>query len=205
MRLPFSAERFFEVFAAYNAALWPAALVLWLASAATVVALVRGRASDRWLAGLLAVLWAWGGLAYHAAFFSRINPAARLFAALFVIEALVFLGMAGAGTLRFGWGRSPRHGLAAVLLVYALAYPGLALVTGHVYPAMPTFGVPCPTTLFTAGLLLGGRPRVPRWPAVVPVVWSAIGGSAALFFGVTPDLMLFPAGAALAVYAFRPG
>jgi hypothetical protein len=204
MRPPFSAAQFFQVFAAYNTALWPAVLALWLASVATVLALVRGRPSDRWLAGLLAVLWAWGGVAYHAAFFSRINPAARLFAALFVIEALVFLRMAGAGTLRFGWGRSPRHLLAAALLVCALAYPGLAVASGHPYPATPTFGVPCPTTLFTGGLLLAARPRVPRWPVVVPVVWSAIGGSAALLLGVTPDLMLFPAGAALAVYAFRP-
>lgn len=203
MRLPFSAAQFFQVFAAYNTALWPAALALWLASAAAVLALIRGRASDRWLAGLLVALWAWGGIAYHAAFFSRINPAARLFAALFVIEALGLLWMAGAGTLRFGRGRSPRHVLAAGLLVYALAYPGLALASGHAYPATPTFGVPCPTTLFTAGLLLAARPRVPRWPVVVPVVWAAIGGSAALLLGVTPDLMLFPAGAALAVYAFR--
>ena len=34
--------------------------------------------------------WAWSALAYHAAFFTRINPAAWLFAALFLVQATAF-------------------------------------------------------------------------------------------------------------------
>jgi hypothetical protein len=71
-----------------------------------------------------------------------------------------------------------------VLLVLALAYSGLALATGHAWPRTPTFGVPCPTTLVTAGFLLAAVPPVPRWLAVIPVLWSIIGGSAALLLGV---------------------
>jgi hypothetical protein len=59
--------------------------------------------------------------------------------------------------------------------------------------------VPCPTTLVTAGFLLAAVPAVPRRLAVIPVLWSIIGGSAALLLGVVPDLMLFVAGAALAM------
>jgi hypothetical protein len=58
--------------------------------------------------------------------------------------------------------------------------------------------VPCPTTLFTAGCLLAAVPPVPRWLLVIPALWSLVGGSAALLLGITPDLMLFAAGAALA-------
>ena len=32
MQLPFTREQFFDLFAAYNAALWPALAALWLAS-----------------------------------------------------------------------------------------------------------------------------------------------------------------------------
>ena len=41
---------------------------------------------------------------------------------------------------------------------------------------------------------------MPRLLLIVPIFWSVVGGSAALLFGMTPDLMLFVAGATLAFY-----
>lgn len=64
--------------------------------------------------------------------------------------------------LRFSWHRSSRHIAAAVVLVYALLYPLVVMANGHSYPSMPTFGVPCPTTILTIGFLLVMEPRV-RW------------------------------------------
>jgi hypothetical protein len=205
MGLPFSREQFLDVFAAYNTALWPAAAILWLATLAGAVQLVSDRAHGVGLSALLAVHWAWSGVAYHARVFSGINPVAWFFAAGFVVQAaaLAWTGVAHA-RLRFDWGRSPRHALAGVLLVLALAYPGLTLATGHAWPRTPTFGVPCPTTLVTAGLLLAAVPPLPRWLVVIPVQWSIVGGSAALLSGVVPDLMLFVAGAALVIDAVAP-
>ena len=43
MTLPFSADAFFDLFAAYNGQLWPAALLLWVGSAWTFLMLLRGR------------------------------------------------------------------------------------------------------------------------------------------------------------------
>ncbi|HEY5550762.1 MAG TPA: DUF6064 family protein, partial [Opitutaceae bacterium] len=65
--------------------------------------------------------------------------------------------------------------------------------------------VPCPTTLFTAGVLLAVAAPVPRWLFVVPIAWSVVGGSAAVLLGMMPDLMLFVAGVCLAVYGVMPG
>jgi hypothetical protein len=78
MQLPFTREQFFDVFAAYNAALWPGVLALWIASALVAVLLFARphRASDRIVSTLLAIHWAWSALAYHMAFFTSINPAA---------------------------------------------------------------------------------------------------------------------------------
>lgn len=75
MALPFSAEHFYEVFDAYNEAVWPAQMFL-LAVAVTAFALVfRPRPwSGVVIAGSLGFLWVWLALAYHLAFFSRINP-----------------------------------------------------------------------------------------------------------------------------------
>ncbi len=192
MHLPFSHDQFLDAFAAYNGALWPEALLLWLLTVAALLALAAGRLSPRLAGILLAVHWAWAGVAYHLAFFAGINPAARLFGALFVLQALLFLWFGvRRPALRVTWGRSPNQILSVVFCGYAVAYPLLAVAAGMRWPRMPSFGVPCPTTLLTVGLLLGlGRGQL-RGLGAIPVLWSLIGGSAALVLGVPPDLMLF--------------
>jgi hypothetical protein len=205
VNLPFTHAQFLDVLGDYNTALWPVAAALWLATLILAVQLFRGRARAGSLVALLALHWVWSGIAYHAVYFTRINPAAKLFAALFVLEAaaLVWLGLVR-HRLTFDAGRTPRHVLAFVFIAYALAYPGLVLLAGMQFPRAPTFGLPCPTTLLTAGLLLAAVPPVPRWVFVIPVVWALVGGTAAFSMSVTPDLMLFVAAAAMLVYAVSP-
>jgi Family of unknown function (DUF6064) len=92
MQLPFTREQFFDLFDAYNGALWPALVALWIASvAASALLLSSRRLPDRWISGLLAAHWTWSALAYHLAFFTRINPAAWVFAAMFLLQAGVFV------------------------------------------------------------------------------------------------------------------
>ena len=205
MRLPFTRADFLDVFAAYNSTLWPAVVALWIATVVVLVLLPREHQASRPLSALLAVHWAWSAIAYHLAFFARINPGARLFAGLFLLQAVLFTWFGVVRTrLTFSWGRSPRHVIATSLYLYALAYPVLSLLLGHDWPRAPTFGVPCPTTILTIGLLLAVEPPLSRWLAVIPVTWALIGGSAAFVLGVRTDLMLLPAGAGLALYAIEP-
>ena len=205
MRLPFTEAQFLDVFGAYNTVHWPVVLGLWVVTFVFTVAILRGRAHPVALTTLSAVHWAWSGGVYHAGFFTRINPAAWVFAGLFVAQALAFvwLGMLNR-RLFFDSGWTTRHVLAGFLLLYSLAYPFLVLLSGHEFPRAPAYAVPCPTTLFTAGVLLATVPPVPRSLFVVPIAWSLVGGSAALVLGMTPDLMLFAAGACLMAYAVRP-
>jgi hypothetical protein len=206
MRLPFTEAQFLEVFRAYNVALWPVVVGLWLVTLAFTVELLRGRAHPVALSALTAVYWVWSGMAYHAVFFTRINPAAWLFAGLFVAEAVAFLWF---GVLKrrlvFDVAWTPRYVLAGAFLLYSLVYPLLVWLTGHQFPSAPLFAVPCPTTLFTAGLLLTGAAPVPRSLFFIPIAWSVVGGSAALVLGMTPDLMLFAAGVCLVAYGVMPG
>jgi hypothetical protein len=69
------------------------------------------------------------------------------------------------------------------------------MATGHNYPAVPIFGVtPCPVTIFTFGMLLLTIGPVPRWLLVIPVIWSLIGGSAAILLAVPQDWLLLVSG-----------
>lgn len=201
MTLPFTRDQFLDVFAEYNEALWPVAIALWVLTAVAFVSLWRSRAEGRAISFLLALHWLWTAVAYHAAFFSAINPAAMLFAALFLIESGL---IAWYGLLRqdlsFTFRQGARPG-ARLLVAYALLYPAIVWSDGFVYPWMPTFGVPCPTTILTIGFLLAADRPIPRPVIAVPMIWSAVSGSAAFVLGVHADLILPVAGIFLAIHA----
>jgi len=201
MQLPFSREEFFDLFAAYNGTLWPAVILLWVASALAGASLLSSRpAHGRWMSGLLAVHWAWSAVAYHGVFFTRINPAAWLFAAMFLLQAAL---IAWSGVIRGQLSFEPRRTawtpIGLSLMVYSLLYPAINAVEQGSVLKIPTFGLPCPTTIFTVGLFLLATSRS-RTLAIVPIIWSAIGGSAAFLLGVSADYMLPVAGAVLAVF-----
>ena len=206
MSLPFTPDEFFDLFGAYNLSLWPFVLALWLYALAGVMALGRSRDGSRFIATMLAVQWAWAGLAYHATFFTRINPAAWMFGGLFLIQSglFVWFGIVR-DQLHFSRPGSARHVVVWILLVYSLIYPIIVQAEGHAaFPEAPTFGVPCPTTLLTIGFLLAADSPWPRLVAVIPVLWAFLAGSAAGLLGVRADLMLWLAGAALSLYVLIP-
>ena len=204
MQLPFTREQFFDLFVAYNEALWPAVVAIWLTSTIVIAMRLSARHEhDRWLSALLAGHWAWSALAYHAAFFTRINPAAWIFAALFLAQAVLLLRV-GVVQRRLSfapWGNAWAP-LAWGLIVYALAYPVINALEHRSLLRIPTFGLPCPTTILTAGVLMLATSRC--WSlAVVPVMWAAIGGSATFLLGVYADVALPIAGIALAIFSLR--
>jgi hypothetical protein len=137
----------------------------------------------------MAVLWLWGGLVYHAGYFTRINPVAWGFSSLFVVQGLLLFWY-GVGLLQFGTAQGPSWWLGIGLAAYALLYPMLGVLTGHGYPASPTFGVPCPTSLLTAGLFITSSAPPPVPLLVVPIAWAMVGGSAAVVLSVPTDYLL---------------
>jgi hypothetical protein len=204
LQLPFTVEQFFDVIRAYNEAVWPAQVVLLaLAVAAIVLVTVPRRWSGAGISFILAIFWAWLGLVYHMAFFTPINPLAYAFAGISVAGAVVFLWEGVVRRrLQFRWVAGPRAAVGLALVVFALVvYPAWSSYSGHGYPALPTFGLPCPTTLFTLGLLSLASQPLPRSTLVAPVLWCVTGAQAAFLFGVHADLGLIAAGL-VGVYLF---
>jgi hypothetical protein len=196
VNIPFTSEAFYGVFTSYNNGVWSTQFLLLVLGIFAVVLLIGNFAySSVGISAILAVLWAWQCLAYHFAFFSVINPLAYWFALVFLIASGVFFWQ---GVLRHNLIFEPAHGWRRVagcgLILFALViYPTWTYFDGHRYPAFPTFGLPCPTTIFTLGLLAFLRKPYPRVVFVVPILWCLIGGQAAFAFDLSADLGLLAA------------
>lgn len=193
MTPPFTSAEFLDVFARYNQAVWPAqAFLVGIALLALTLVVGGWRLADRLVPLLLSILWAWTGVVYHWVFFRPINRLAKAFAVLFVTQSvlLMVLGVFQRRLL-FRTSEPLARIVGWTLILFGLAvYPLLNLASGHNWPAMPTFGTPCPTTLFTLGLLLLTQPRGPRVVFAIPLLWGLVGTSAAVALGIREDFSL---------------
>lgn len=209
MNIPFSINEFLQVFERYNTTLWPFQLLLLLLAVFTFILIIRsGKAAGRIIFATLTVFWLWMGIVYHILYFSSINKAAYLFGSLFIVQGLIFLYVGVYKQkihLKF---RIDLPGVVGLILIlYALIiYPILGHTFGHVFPRTPTFGVPCPTTIFTFGVLLFSVHRVPWYMIIIPFLWSLVGFSAAINLQVKEDFGLVVAGVAATIILlfFKP-
>jgi len=197
MRLPFTIEQFLDVFRQYNTAVWPMQIVLNLFALVTIYfSLWKKSYSDKIIVITLAFFWLWMGIVYHLVYFSLINKAAIVFGALFIVQSFVFLYF-GIIKKRLSFRfKTDEYGIAGMILIVfgLLLYPLLGYLWGHVYPSSPTFGLPCPTTIFTFGTLLFSASRIPLWVVIIPFLWSLLGFSAAFSLGIKEDTGLLIAG-----------
>ena len=195
--IPFTVDQVLSVFERYNVALWPAQLFLYAFGVLAICLAIQRKVDfSRGISLVLSMFWIWMGLLYHFWFFSTINRAALMFSAFFVLQGLLFF-IAGVykNNLTFQF-RPDLFGVTGgIFLLYALViYPALSYRLGHRYPAAPTFGLPCPTTIFTLGMLLWTNRRVPLYMLPIPFAWSLLGISAAMTLGMTEDYGLLVAG-----------
>jgi len=198
MNIPFTTEQFLRVFADYNRAIWPMQIFTYaLAAVVFVFVTVRTGYARRIVMSVLAFFWVWMGVVYHIRFFSRINTTAYVFGGLFIAQAIIFSLF---GTIKNAVGfafRPDIYGMTGILFVlYAtVVYPLIGNALGHGYPRAPMFGVaPCPTTIFTFGVLLWAEKKVPFYFFVIPLIWSIIGFFAAVSLGIVEDTGLLVAG-----------
>ena len=201
--MPFDTQQFLDVFADYNTSVFPAQILLLVAGLLILRLADSGDVSSSRIAtSILSALWLWMGYVYHWVFFTRINDLAIVFGAMFVVQAaILFYAGVIRNDLRFERQSGARRSIGTLVVVYALViYPLIGMAVGHSYPYSPTFGLPCPTTIFTLGLLIRSSRRVPFYVPPLMLVWAAIGSSAAYSLGVTEDLGLLVAGVCAAAF-----
>ena len=197
LRIPFTTEQFIQIFEKYNQAVFPMQFLLILVAIISVLLAVNPKPfTNKTISGLLGSLWLWAGVVYHLIFFTKISPPAYLFGTLFILQGLLFLyeGVVK-NRLIFHTSTNFYDILGAMFIAYALViYPLIGYALGRSFLSSPTFGVPCPTTIFTFGLLLWADKKIPLSLLIIPVLWSIFGTSAAFNFGIKEDFVLIVTG-----------
>jgi hypothetical protein len=193
--MPFTKEQFFHVIYLYNLDAGAGVWILYVLAFYSIYALYKNsQNSNKQVLLILSFLWLWMGIEYHWGHFTKINPAAWIFGAFFVIQS-VFLATASMKNWKLTLhpiGSYPGIFQSSAFLYSLLIYPFLGQLFGHGYPFGPIFGLPCPTTIFTLGMLAGfteSRSRKVMLSAI-PVLWAIIGSTATLLFGVYEDYIL---------------
>jgi Family of unknown function (DUF6064) len=203
MNPPFTVEEFLAVFSAYNAAIWPLQIIAYAAGLLAVATLWHERLhANVIIPVVLALLWACNGIGYHFIYFSTINPLAKGFAVFFVAQAILFVVAAmSAKKLEFVVEPNLRSTAGIAIIVFALLiYPILGIIAGHGFMAGPMFGVaPCPTTIFTIGILFLACGKWVLWLSIIPILWCLVGLAAALQLGIPEDFGLPVAGFLLVI------
>ena len=194
---PFTLDQFFEVFRNYNETVFPAQIFLYLASLIAVYLIINPTSFSNIIISIfLAFFWVWMGIVYHLIFFAPINSAAYVFGAAFILQSILFI-IFGVVKKKLSFSfHSDIYGMTGIVLIlFALVfYPVLGYFLGHVYPLSPTFGLPCPTTILTFGVLLLNDKKCPVVIMIIPFLWSIIGFTAAFNFGIWEDMGLLIAG-----------
>jgi hypothetical protein len=206
----FTLAQFLEMMSRYNTAFWPLQLVAYgLGIVAIVLAIRASPHSGRIISAILALFWLWVGVVFNLAYFSPLYPLAIVFAAIFVIEAgiLAFAGVFK-GTLSFKFKADIYGTVGALLVLYSMAgYPAIEHLLGRGGRNLLPFGlVPCPTTVFTLGILLWSNKKPTWYVLAIPILYS-LSGVIPVWKGIVEDIGLVASGLAtifMVLYWDRP-
>jgi hypothetical protein len=197
MQIPFTTEEFLDVIKNYNQNIFPSQIIFYVIGLFMVYLLFKEIAGrDKIISSLLSLIWLWTGVVYHIIFFTTINQAAYWFGILFILQAIIFFiyGVVY-DKLQFKYSKNIFNYTGIIFILYALLiYPLLGYSFGRQWPYSITLGLPCPSTIFTFGILLFIKNKISYAVLILPLLWAIIGFSAAFNFSVYEDFGLVISG-----------
>jgi hypothetical protein len=194
--LSFNLKDFLMVLEGYNLAIWPLQIFAFLCGLLTLFfAIKKIKSSNRIILAILSFFWLWNGIVFCPIFWAPTYKFAYLFAGFCIIQGLLFLTGIFKSNISIHFKANLRSIIGLLFIAYAmLGYQLFGYFLGHIYPSYFPFGlVPCPTTIFTFGILLMADKKFPKYYLIVPLV-VAMGGFLAVYRGVLEDLGLIIAG-----------
>jgi len=189
-------EGFLVVLERYNLSIWPLQIFAYIFGLLALFFAVKStKYSNNIILAVLSFFWLWTGIAFCPIYWAPTYKYAYLFAALCIIQGLLFLiGVIKSNmSIRFHPNLYSIIGILAI--IYAMGgYYLLGYFLGHVYPKSFPFGlVPCPTAIFTFGLFLMTDKKFPRYYLIIPFIFS-LAGFLAVYKGIVEDIGLIIVG-----------
>jgi hypothetical protein len=134
----------------------------------------------------------WTGIVYHIVYFSAINPAARVFGSLFILQGVLIVYLSVVRRrLVFDSPRSLVRWTGYFFIVFGLIiYPVIGYLFEGSFETVISLGLPCPTTILTFGFFMLASWKFPGYLLIIPTLWAILGLVPAIQFGVYQDFML---------------
>lgn len=205
MKTPFTFDQFFQVFQNYNTEIFPFQLII-LAMGVVAVILIHNKKSigNKLIAGFLGFLWIWIGLVYHLYFFTGINQAAYGFGTLFILQGIFFLIELFRNRLQFSFASKTSNYIAYFFILFGLIiYPLISYLSSGLFSETIALGLPCPTTIFTFGILMLTNKKMSKYLLIIPSIWAIIGTGAATNFGIYQDYVMLLSAIVANIYLIR--
>jgi hypothetical protein len=175
--LLFSPRVYWRMFELQNAAMWPLQLLTLSAGLAMAVLIIwRPNYHGRWIAFILALLWAFVGYSFLWDRYATINWAMAYVAPIFALQSILLLIAGSAPNGLVFAQRSFTRWSGLVLIGSALVlYPVLPFFSGTPWKQMQIFGIaPDPTVIGTLGLLILAQGRFLPVLFPIPILWCFI-------------------------------
>ena len=193
----YSLEQFLDIVTQYNHAISPMQVIAYiLGLAALLFAGIKTDYSNKIVSVILAFFWLWVGIVFNILYWSQLDPTVYIFGILFIIQGILFLVFGVfKSSLSFRIKDNLYTYIGFVFVIYGMVvYQILGSLMGRGYPRLLAFGcVPCPTTVFTFGLLLWVDKKMPKFMIIIPFLF-ALFGIVAIIFGIYEDVGLVIAG-----------
>jgi hypothetical protein len=192
MKFPFTTEQFFAVFEKYNTTIFPVQILIFLLGCFILFLVCTKKNNlDKFIGYLIGCIWLWTGIAYHILFFTAINKGAYIFGAMFIMQGILFIISTLQGKLLFGFIDTMAKRISCFFILFGLVlYPLIGFILEKSIVHTISFGLPCPTTIFTFGLLGLQLDVIKKRFLIIPFIWSFIGLFAAISMGVYQDVVM---------------
>ena len=190
--LSFSIEEFLLVLESYNLAIWPfQGFAYILVIMALIFALKPTNYSLRILLAILSFFWLFTGILFCFSYWAPYHIFGYIFGICCVLQGLMFLYSIIRSDITIGFPDTDYTLIGILFVLYAIiGYQIFSYYLGHIYPKYFSVGlVPCPTTIFTFGILLMINKKIPIKYFIIPLMVS-LGGFLAALKGIYEDVGL---------------
>lgn len=171
-------EGFLAILEKYNTDIWPLQIIAYMLGIAVIVmAVKRTGFSNRAISLILSFFWLWSGIVFCVLYWNKSFKLAYVFGILLTVQGLIFLYGFIRQNISFSYPGDFYSSYGILMIFYAMiGYFLIGLFIGHTYPHSFPFGlVPCPTAIFTLGILLWTDKKVPKYILIIPALLSLAG------------------------------